>query len=54
MCVLVCPDGTYSFDSTECVDTCPNDTTPFYYKDTTTLKCVTDCPEYYFKDNDSG
>ena len=53
ICVLVCPNNTYQHGD-ECIDTCPNDTAPFYYKDPTTLKCVTDCPDYYFKDDLTG
>ena len=53
LCVLVCPNNTYSYAGT-CVETCPNATAPYYYKDTTTKSCVTTCPDYYFRDNNLG
>ena len=33
---------------------CPNSTTPYYYIDKTTKSCVSDCPDYYFRDNFLG
>lgn len=52
-CVLQCINNTYSHEG-YCIETCPNDTAPFYYIDPTSASCVQDCPDYYFKDDDLG
>lgn len=54
MCVIVCPNSTYAHEG-ECIDTCfVTGASPQYYIDKTTLKCVEDCPDYYFKDDGTG
>jgi hypothetical protein len=53
MCVLVCINNTYAHNGV-CVTACPNTTAPFYYIDPTTVSCVTNCPDYYLKDNMQG
>ena len=53
MCVLVCPNDTYSHQGV-CITACPNATQPYYYIDKNTKSCVADCPDYYFKDDTLG
>lgn len=52
-CVLICPNTTYAYNGT-CIEICPNATSPHYYIDVTTQRCVEHCPDYYFKDDYSG
>lgn len=53
LCVLYCLNNTFSHNGV-CITTCPNTTNPYYYIDITTKSCVSNCPDYYFKDNYLG